>query len=64
MDKGELIQVRLARPNGDLPLILNAKVAWSVEDRAGVMFLDLAAEDRAALGQFMARRGPALPKLS
>jgi len=62
LDKDEFIQVRLHRPNGDQPLMLNAKVAWIVEDRAGVMvFLDRMTEDLAAIEQFMARRGPAFP---
>ena len=52
-EKDQLVQVGLALAEGSPPLALNAKVAWMAGDKAGFRFLDLTADQRAAVEKFI-----------
>jgi len=58
-EQGEIVQLTVGLEPGTAPIAVNAKVAWSAEDRAGFAFLDLRPEDQAALERFIADRSPA-----
>jgi class 3 adenylate cyclase len=57
-DKGDVVQFALVLPADAQPIVINAKVARSAEDKAGFMFLDLKPDDRARLAGFLARYIP------
>lgn len=58
-EQGEIVQLAVGLEPGAAQIAINAKVAWSVEDRAGFAFLDLRPEDQAALERFIGDRIPA-----
>jgi len=57
-DKGDVVKLALVLPADAQPIVVNAKVARSAEDKAGFMFLDLKPDDRVRIEEFLARQVP------
>ena len=47
------VTVRMLLPDGAVPLEIRGRVEYSEEGRCGVNFLDLSAEEREQVGQFV-----------
>ncbi|OGW64383.1 MAG: hypothetical protein A3H49_09065 [Nitrospirae bacterium RIFCSPLOWO2_02_FULL_62_14] len=54
-DIGRIVQLRLDLPQAAAPVNVDGKVTWSVEDKAGLVFLNLKPDDRAVVEEFIGR---------
>jgi len=57
LTKDRLVQLRFDLPASMRPVTVTAQVVWSVDDRAGFMFLDVKPDDHTVLEAFVARQG-------
>ena len=55
-EKDRIVQMRLALSTEAPPIDVNAKLSWSVADKAGFAFLDLKPDGKAAIEKFLAER--------
>ena len=62
--KGQVVQLLLDLPDLPRPISAEGRVIWSEEDRAGIVFLGLPAEEKEILENFLGRRGQALTRTS
>jgi len=56
LPKGQVVQLRLELAELPRPILIEGRIDWSEEDRAGIMFLDLPAEDAKLLENFLESR--------
>jgi adenylate cyclase len=56
LSKGQVVQLRLELPELPRAISMEGRVMWGEEDRAGIMFLEISADDRKLLEDFLERR--------
>lgn len=55
-EAGQVVQIRLDLPQVPKPIEVDGRVTWSVEDKAGFVFLDLKPDDQTIVGEFSGRQ--------
>ncbi|MBI4240135.1 MAG: CHASE2 domain-containing protein [Candidatus Rokubacteria bacterium] len=58
--EGQIVEVRLELPGHAEPIAAKAQLVWSMEDRAGLLFSDIAPAHQAAIDELVARLRAAL----
>ena len=56
LEVGQVVQIRLDLPQVSQSIEVAARVTWSVEDKAGFVFLDLKPDDQTIVGEFAGRQ--------